>query len=537
MAISKHVASGRNARPLVIFGIDGADADCLQRWGQEGQLPTIAALMQRGCWGRIGGPELTSTHGTWLSFYSGISRREHGYYFNRQLQPGTYDFQRMTARDARALPFWSHFRGTSRKVAIIDALDTTPLAGVKGRQLGEWSVQKQYNTATSPAASEPPSLLDDAQRLVGPPIPIEVFEPRSSVGADVAAYQRLLKRIRQKGTLCCHWLAQEPFDLTVITFVEAHTAAHRLWDYRPGGSRQRETTPEGAELSTAIRSVYQAIDSEMGLVLKQLPEDTNVFVVSLFGMKDLSATSGLIETFCRQFGYHIPVPGPAGIWSPLNLFRRLVPFAWRAELSRCLPLRLQERLQGEHLRCHTDWTQTTAFPVPSLYSSSIRVNLQGREPQGIVAPGRAYGELLDRIEADLRQLVDVPSGEPAVETVTRTVAAYRCDPPRDLPDLTIEWKASPSFRHRVRHLKGELVQTQPWYNRSSYHTFTGFVSAAGPSIAPAGDLGEVSLLDCAPTFLHLMAEPVPSQMTGHVIERMVRPWSAGDPYGPVGKAL
>jgi NAD(P)-dependent dehydrogenase (short-subunit alcohol dehydrogenase family) len=57
------------------------------------------------------------------------------------------------------------------------------------------------------------------------------------------------------------------------------------------------------------------------------------------------------------------------------------------------------------------------------------------------------------------------------------------------------------------HLGVEIVQSRPQYNRSSYHTFSGFVAAAGPSIRASGDLGAVSPLDFAPVFLSLMGEP------------------------------
>jgi predicted AlkP superfamily phosphohydrolase/phosphomutase len=183
---------------------------------------------------------------------------------------------------------------------------------------------------------------------------------------------------------------------------------------------------------------------------------------------------------------------------------------------------MQERLQVDHFRGQTDWARTTAFSLPSLNSSFIRVNLRGREPEGIIAPGREYVGLLDQIEADLRELVDVRSGGPAIEKVTRTVTAYRSEPPRNLPDLSIEWKASPYFMERVSHPKGELTQTVPWYNRSSYHTFKGFMTAAGPSIAAEGCLDELSLLDFAPTFLHLMGERVPQDFSGHLVDRMIR---------------
>ncbi|NOS77611.1 MAG: hypothetical protein HOP35_06665 [Nitrospira sp.] len=516
------MAKDKNTPPLVVFGLDGGDAGFIRQWAQEGYLPTLASIMQRGCSGHIGGPELMSTQGAWLSLFSGVSRSEHGYYFNRQLMPGTYDLRNVTARDAHALPFWSHLRGGSKKVAIIDAPEAELLPGLSGLQLANWAVQQQYNTAIVPPSAEPASLLSDIRRHVGPPIHIEVFNPDSSFHEDAAAYRLILKRIEEKGALCRRVLAQDRYDLAVTTFVEAHTAAHRLWDYRPGGSRHTEEMSEKSGLGTAIRDVYQAIDRELGLLLRQLPEETNIFIISLFGMKDLYPTTGLIEAFCRQLEYQVPSQGALrSHLNPLTLVRRTIRPDLRARISRILPRRWQMRFETDRFRDETNWAKTKAFSIPALNTSFVRVNLRGREPQGIVEPGSEYECLLNQIEADLKQLVDVRSGTPAVERVIRTAEAFRCGPHSVLPDLSVEWKSTPYFMDRVKHPKVELVQVRPQYNRSSYHTFGGFVAAAGPSIRAGGDCGEVSPLDFAPVFLSLMDEPFLRRSTERLMNQMI----------------
>ncbi len=515
--------------PLVIFGIDAGDVEYLRQWTQEGYLPTLASIMNQGCWGHIGGPDLMSTHGAWLSLYSGISRSTHGYYFNRQLIPGTYEFQNITPADTGVLPFWAHLEGNSKKVAILDALETNPQSHLQGVQLANWAIQSQFNTPESPVFAEPATLLDDARRIVGEKPEIDVYNPNGSAKKDLAAYRLLLKRVEQKGTLCRYLLERERYDLTVITFVEAHTAAHRLWDYRPGGMRFDLANSEESELSTGIRDVYQSIDREIGLLLKQFPKKPNIMILSLFGMKDLQPTGGLMESFCRQLGYQAGSQGKLPDLTPLSLARRIIPQEWRDRVSRFFPLRLQYRLQAQQFLSQTDWERTTAFPLPGMYSSFVRVNLRGREPHGIVKPGREYDDLLSRLEADLMQLVDAQSGTPVIQSVTKTVEAYSCDPPNVLPDLCVEWKASQRFIDRVLHPTCELVQIAPWYDRSSYHSFQGFFAASGPSISSGGHLGEVSVTNFAPTFFRLLGERSLNRFAGQVITGMICPGE-----GPTG---
>lgn len=40
--------------PLVILSLDAGDTDFIERWAKEGYLPAIAAIMERGCWGKTG---------------------------------------------------------------------------------------------------------------------------------------------------------------------------------------------------------------------------------------------------------------------------------------------------------------------------------------------------------------------------------------------------------------------------------------------------------------------------------------------------
>ncbi len=500
------------APPLVLLGLDGGNAELIERWAQEGYLPTIASLMTRGCWAKTTGSEHIAEHGTFLSLLSGISRKHHGYYYFRQLQPGTYDLQAFTYRDTNTLPFWSHLQGRGKKVAIVDAPDSNLVPKLPGLQLAEWSVHEAAIQVQPPCA-EPMALLSDARRIFGEQIPVSEFKADSTLADDYQMYQQFLRRIEKKGVLCRELLSRDRFDLVMIGFYEAHTAGHRLWKYRP------EAGAENGELTHALRDIYQAIDREMGLLLEQLPKDANVFVLSCFGIKDQYPTTGLIQAFCRQLGYQaVPEPTVPSL-TPLALARRLVPESWRVTVGAYLPIRMQERLFADQFRSSTDWSKTTAFAIPSLYTSFVRVNLQGREPQGIVQPGTEYHALLERLEHDLKQLIDPVTGKPAVESIVRTVDWFGCEPPDSLPDVFVEWQTARHFMQQVIHPQAKLVQQkQVKYHRDSYHSLEGFMVAAGSSLSQQGAIADISLLDLAPTFLALMGEPVPEGIGGTVVQ-------------------
>ncbi len=500
--------------PLVILGFDTGDPGFIQGWAKEGYLPTVASIMERGWWARTAGAELISEHGVWASLLSGISRNEHGYYYFRQLKPGTYDLEAVCGSDINAPPFWSQIKG--KKAAIIDVPDTLPIPGLPGIQIANWDVHNTWNPDYYKTTSEPAEIAREVHRMFGPNlIPLEKHE--SSFEDDRGIYHQLLDRVEKKGALCRHFLRLDRFDVIVIIFSESHAANHQFWKYHP---EIRERDAKENELTHAIRDVFHAIDREMGRILEELPQQANVFILSSVGMEDDYPISGLTEAFTRRLGYQVSPESSGVSLKPMDLARRVVPESWRVALGRRLPREKRERLLAEQFRNGTDWNRTTVFSIPSPYTSFIRVNLRGREPQGIVEPDGAYEALLDRIEADLKQLVDPETNKPAVMKITRTVEMFDCPPHVSLPDLFVEWQPG-RFMQRVLHPKVEITQGKPDFFRRSDHSPYGFVAAAGSSIQKRVALGNVEVLNLAPTFLSLINEPVPDKMVGRVIDLIV----------------
>lgn len=503
--------------PLVILGLDAADPNFICRWAKEGYLPTIASMMKRGCWGRSAGPELISEHGVWFSLFSGVSRAKHGYYYFRQLRPGTYDLEAVSGLDLDVYPFWHHLRGRQKRAAIVDVPYSRCLPGLPGIQLLNWATHDPLHPELFTPASEPPGLLQEVYKNFGPRL-TTAEKTDSSFTEDRRIFRQSLDHVAKKGALCRYLLAKGHFDVVVVVFAESHAAGHQFWKYSPEVATGAVTGE--SELSCAIRDVYQAIDRQMGLLLAQLPAEANAFIVSSIGMEDDYPTTGLIKAFCRQLGYQSASEHPSFSVRTLEWIRKMSPESWRGPLSRHLPREKAERMLAYRFRNGTSWRNTTAFPIPSFYTSFLRVNLRGREPEGIVEPGSPYEALLDRMEADLSQLMDPQTSEPAVTRVARAIDLFGRDPHPSLPDLFVEWKPG-RFMRRVAHPRAELTQSKPGFFRRSDHSAQGFFAAAGPSILNRGQMADLSPLDLAPTFLRLMGEAVPKELTGKVIEAMI----------------
>lgn len=498
--------------PLVVLGFDVGDPRWLRRWAEEGRLPTLASVMERGAWAETTGPDLINEHSVWVSLLSGVSMSRHGFYYYRRLKSGAYELENITGRDADATPFWAHVPG--KRVLVVDAPHFYPDPAIEGTQLSEWATHHPY----FPPSAHPPDLLEEARRVFGPQIRIPE-ELESTLETDRGIYERSLERIEKKGILSRHLLERGDYDVIVIVFADSHLATHQFWEYRPEHRGTRKVDPDGV-LEQAIREVYQRIDREMASLIDALPADANVCIVSSTGMLDHFPTTGLIESFCRALGYQATPPS-AQRARPMGVLRGILPEHWRYALSRLLPEGTQQRLMNEKFRGGTDWSRTTAFAIPTFFTSFLRVNLKGREPEGTVPPGAEYESLLDRLETDLRLLTDAGSGESLVKDVVRTAGLYGGELPGVLPDVFVEWAPHVRYLERAVHPRAEIAAYPPEIWRGNDHSRTGFVAMAGPSIGARGALGEVSLLDLAPTFLALLGGEPGGEMAGKALSALV----------------
>jgi predicted AlkP superfamily phosphohydrolase/phosphomutase len=146
--------------------------------------------------------------------------------------------------------------------------------------------------------------------------------------------------------------------------------------------------------------------------------------------------------------------------------------------------------------------------LPTDRNSFLRVNLRGREPDGIVAPGKEYDALLAHIESEFRALVNVDTGRPAVEEVYRIQEL--CPGPRvnELPDLAILWSSEAPIA-AVESPRLGRFDLRVREDRTGNHRPGGFMLARGPKIRRAVKDMHGHLLQLPTTLLALHGVPRP----------------------------
>jgi hypothetical protein len=170
----------------------------------------------------------------------------------------------------------------------------------------------------------------------------------------------------------------------------------------------------------------------------------------------------------------------------------------------------------------------SAFSLVSCLNGYIRINLRGREKNGMVEPGEAYDQLCSAIIEDFKTFVDADTGEPIIEQIMRSDELFETGPRLGfLPDLVVRWASIPAIYNRkvVSNRYPRLSISMPLRNlngRSGNHSSEGFMLAVGGGILPYSLVEKGDILDLAPTIFALLGVDKPIQMRGNSLLAKVK---------------
>ena len=165
-----------------------------------------------------------------------------------------------------------------------------------------------------------------------------------------------------------------------------------------------------------------------------------------------------------------------------------------------------------------DWTRTRAYG----HGHYLWLNVQGRDPDGIVAPGAAYDRERDRlIEAALRAR-DPATGAPLLRTAwpIEEAASLGVGGDRVGDVFILPWDAAAAVDERYRQAREQAKDgrfgTWDWPAvNSGDHTPDPFFIVAGPGVRAGYRRGQPAMLSSvAPTLCLAAGLPVPKDATG-----------------------
>jgi hypothetical protein len=384
------------------------------------------------------------------------------------------------------------------------------------------------------AASRPDGLAEEIGRRFGPyPAAPWIYgfvwpSPERAVrmGEDLARAVDLRADIAS-------WLFAErlpDWELGFVVVSEYHSAIEALW-HGVDPAHPLHALPSAEPARVGLEAVYEAGDRLIGRMIERFP-DARIAIFNLHGMgannADVADMILLPELLYRHASGRACASG--GDWETAASGAPVITSGrgWEEEIDQALPRALKRpgrvrrvlsslagRLRGEggdglsldwmpSARYRRFWPLMPAFAFPSFYDGQIRINLKGREAQGVV--DRAdYDRACDAIETLLRECCDVATGLPVIASVERTGRPDTLGSSE--ADMIVVWNGAPlSLEHPIHGRIGPFP-----YRRPGGHTGgKGMAWIAGPGIA-AGDHGTRSAFDVVPTIIELVGgEPGPA---------------------------
>lgn len=517
---------------VLLLAVDAGDKFLIKSWAADGTLPTFRSLLDSGMVGDTMSLEGFYEGSTWPSFYTGVTPAHHGFHSLIQLNPGSYEFDHIRPGDfIKREPFWNYLSRAGRRVAILDI----PLSGISkelnGIQMVEWgSHDGIYGFHTWPSQLQQEVLA----RFGSHPLTRSCDSFGWSQQEFHTFRDLLVQGAQKKAELTNYYLNQGGWDFFTQVFTEGHCIGHQCWHLHD--SSHPDYNPEMVSMmGDPIRDVYVAIDTAIGEILGQVDNETVILILvghrmsHYFGMQFL-----LPEILCRLEVAKTPSEEISADKS-LDMFNKLeavLTWGWQHT-----PKKIKEQVRGlrNYFRSWIDRRQgqpySMSFGIDPRKSKcfllhngasvcGLRVNLAGREPEGLVQAGAEMDALCDQLAQDFLQIVNLDTGKPVVKSIKRTAQLYEGEFLDYLPDLLVEWRDDIPLGNTItRNLDGGrvrlasdkigVVEGVNSYCRTGDHRPEGIFIALGPGIKPERLEKTVSIMDFAPTFTELFDVKLP----------------------------
>jgi predicted AlkP superfamily phosphohydrolase/phosphomutase len=467
-------------RRLLAICLDAADERLVRELIDAGRLPALERLCNEGGWADVRSPDVGSLapHPT---FSTGDSFEVHRAHAEWPWVPERMAVTHVHTGHLR--PFWQAAHDEEgRSVGIMDVPFHVHAGLTRGFEITEWGA---HDVMTGVMRATPPELVAELDAV---PHPFTLGRARTNTprrDADLAdTVSGCVDGATLRGELALRLLARTRPELGIIAFSEIHRASHDLW---------HEVEPDhplyddmAAGPGDGLAEVYRAVDTQVGRLVDHADDDTAVVAYSLFGMRPgrgLAPT--ILPPVLEALGYARPARAPGR--RALAAVKARLPRAVKQLYDRRVPMATRHRLAVPTILEPLDWSMTRAFALPSDQHGWVRINLVGREAEGIVAR-RDYRALRDEVANALSQL-RTTDGRPIVRDVGPVTADG--EPHDALPDLIVHW-ADAAFDRPVRLRAPALTSVPRVPAKTGQHRPEGFCIGRGidlPSVVDVAELG------------------------------------------------
>jgi len=458
-------------RKVFVIGMDCMTPQLLfDQWRDE--LPNFGRLMQLGVWGKLESTIPPITVPAWASMMSGKDPGVLGFYGFRNRADHSYE--RMSIATSKAVKedrVWNILSRDAKHVIVVGVPQTYPPDPVHGCMITSFltpSTQSRY--------TYPPELKQEVEELVGEyMLDVEGFRTENKA----ALLKQIYEMTDQRFTVVKYLAKTKPWRFFMYVEMGPDRLHHAFWKY---SDPQHPKYEPGSPFENAIKDYYKHIDDQIGELLDILDDDTVILVVSDHGAKAMDG--GIcINEWLRQRGDLVLKEEPA---------EGIVPME----------------------KVEIDWGKTRAWGAGGYYGR-VFLNVQGREPHGVI-PAGDYEQVRDELVAALESIPD-PQGR-SIRTRAYKAEEIYSEVRGIPPDLIVHfgdlaWRSVGSLGHGgIYTFENDIGPDD------ANHAQHGVFIAYDPRRKIGRRIDRLHVMDVAPTILDLFGVPVPSDMQGKVIK-------------------
>ena len=504
----------------MIVGVDGATHEVINPLMACGQLPNFKRICDNGVYGPLRSTKHPITPQAWSSFLTGLNAGKHGVYDFTKRKNDSYDIEFINASSRSGETIFAHLSQLGRTVGSIGVPFTFPPEKVNGFILSGFD---------APAEDErsfyPPELYNEIKEKFGN----YYIHLASPIGRQRKEEKKFWLDIqtedRNKTDISLYLWEKYPCDFFITHFLNTDRVQHQYFT-----KELEEQLEKGdPDLNNLVIKSYINVDHQLGKLLDAAEADgnTNVIIMSDHGSGPIKGFFYLNRWLEKQGLFSYLDDRNRAMFNLLEksryMAKRFLPRRAKNLLKSLFP-QIKDKMESYRFFNDVDWTQTQAYGF-GMYGN-IFINLKGREPDGIISPGREYEELRDVIIKKLEALTDPRTREKVIEKVYRREELYSGDRVDEAPDLLIAWKNYAYYTSNVPgREKGECFGALQKMDSTDYlhigtHRLDGIFLAMGPAIKKGKEIQDAHIMDLAPTALYALDEEIPENMDGKVLNQI-----------------
>lgn len=497
---------------MLIIGLDGASFDILDPLLEEGRLPNIQNILNNGVSGALNSttPPICAT--AWASFLTGQNPGKHGVYDFFEFKKNAYKKKVIDVNSIKSPTLWQYLERYDKKMIFMNIPIMFPPKRLNG-------------VAVSGALTPPGKKCAFPESLSR-----ELY--RNDYIVDIAYdyipnlrdFCKYVKKMTAKRFETFLSLLDKYFwDFAMVNFVGAERMQQAIWEH-----------PD------LIQEMYIEYDRIIGDLREKVGDEVTMVIMSDHGFTGVDKKFFVNEWLADLdlLAKEIKVGEPSipefiklqfGKWREENMsvndfllksgftcdkVRSFIPSSLEMLLKKFTPLKIKQVLPREHLII--DWSNTLAY-LSSRFSYAININLKGREPSGIVAPGAEYEDTRNYIIRELNRLKDPYTFDYMIDQVYRGEEIFTGQYACDAPDIIfIPKNYAYAIEPDKRSEKSVISNSKDNAPVLSGPHPKGLFMGIGPEFALNQAVDDLKIWDILPNILHLMDLPIPENLDGKV---------------------